>query len=634
MKLSGRQILLIFVGLAGLLVVKIWISVKKTATTRETVHEIVSSEELILELTPRLKKLNESVMNLRFPDHRSFDLFEDTIVVNDLDSADKLMTVQELSGVVGAKIQKWPVQGEDISVRVKERRLWQTLIEGVDYFEQAKFYIIRGNFDSADDRLFDCEMGFSGLARMQNGSWRGIRGKQQVSWRNVIDSNNENVNNNDRPWRIYRWHLKDLQITESPRLLFSEVLSRSVISEKDLEPLRNSISEEHLTNYVVNGTVRLPKEKYAPYFAITAGMQHPALSVVDIDQDGFDDLYVMVRWGRNMLLHNRGDGTFEDIAPKLGLDIEGVSAAGVFADFDNDGDVDLMLGRTLEPSLYLVNEGGHFVDASQDRVSVPLPYLVTSMSAADYNGDGLLDVYLCTYGFPADGSVNVESWTSKMLPPEQAREVVNRYTTKEVGYHRFINSIGPPNLLLVNRGGRFEEAPENASVQQYLNSFQATWADFDEDGDPDLYISNDFAADFLFRNDQSAGFTDITLEAGGAAMAGFGMGASWGDYDNDMRQDLYISNMYSKAGMRITAPLDNLDPRFRRSADGNRLFRYRGGGKFELVSGTESPGLAVVKAGWSWGGQFVDVDNDSFLDLYVTSGYRTAPEAISMPVDL
>ena len=66
MKRSGRQILLILVGLAGLLVVKIWISVEKTATTRETVHEIVSSEELILELTPRLKKLNESVMNLRF----------------------------------------------------------------------------------------------------------------------------------------------------------------------------------------------------------------------------------------------------------------------------------------------------------------------------------------------------------------------------------------------------------------------------------------------------------------------------------------------------------------------------------------------------------------------------------------
>ena len=69
--------------------------------------------------------------------------------------------------IVGAKIRKWPVQGEDISVRVKERRLWQTLMEGVDYFEQAKFYIIRGNFDSADDRLFDCEMGFSGLARKE-----------------------------------------------------------------------------------------------------------------------------------------------------------------------------------------------------------------------------------------------------------------------------------------------------------------------------------------------------------------------------------------------------------------------------------------------------------------------------------
>ena len=116
-------------------------------------------------------------------------------------------------------------------------------------------------------------------------------------------------------------------------------------------------------------------------------------------------------------------------------------------------------------------------------------------------------------------------------------------------------------------------------------------------------------------------------------MAGFGMGASWGDYDNDGRQDLYISNMYSKAGLRITAQIDGMDPRFRRSADGNRLFRNLGNGKFNLRSGEKPSDLHVVKAGWSWGGQFMDVDNDGYLDLYVTNGFRTTPEALSTPVD-
>lgn len=116
-------------------------------------------------------------------------------------------------------------------------------------------------------------------------------------------------------------------------------------------------------------------------------------------------------------------------------------------------------------------------------------------------------------------------------------------------------------------------------------------------------------------------------------MRGFGMGASWGDYDNDGQQDLYVSNMYSKAGMRITGQISGLDVRFRQSADGNRLYRHCGD-HFKLVSANNPPGLLVTQAGWSWGGQFVDVDNDGFLDIYVTSGYYTVPDAIASEVDL
>ena len=91
--------------------------------------------------------------------------------------------------------------------------------------------------------------------------------------------------------------------------------------------------------------------------------------------------------------------------------------------------------------------------------------------------------------------------------------------------------------------------------------------------------------------------------------------------------------MYSKAGMRITGQIPDLDHRFRMSADGNRLFRNNGQ-KFELVSANQQQGIEVNKAGWSWGGQFVDFDNDANLDLYVTSGYRTAPRQIATDVDL
>ena len=128
------------------------------------------------------------------------------------------------------------------------------------------------------------------------------------------------------------------------------------------------------------------------------------------------------------------------------------------------------------------------------------------------------------------------------------------------------------------------------------------------------------------------GFTDVTAEKGTADL-GFGMGASWGDFDEDGLLDLYVTNMHSKAGMRITAQMSDVDPNFGRMARGNTLFRNDVAG-FEHVSSLERPGLLVEAAGWGWGSQFVDLDNDSDLDLYALSGYYTAPSAVELPVDI
>jgi hypothetical protein len=91
--------------------------------------------------------------------------------------------------------------------------------------------------------------------------------------------------------------------------------------------------------------------------------------------------------------------------------------------------------------------------------------------------------------------------------------------------------------------------------------------------------------------------------------------------------------MYSKAGRRITAQIAELNPSFGHSVDGNYLYRGTDRG-FELVSGLKKPKLTVAEAGWSWGGQFADLDNDGYLDLYVLSGYFTAPDEFASDVDL
>ena len=92
--------------------------------------------------------------------------------------------------------------------------------------------------------------------------------------------------------------------------------------------------------------------------------------------------------------------------------------------------------------------------------------------------------------------------------------------------------------------------------------------------------------------------------------------------------------MCSKAGARITNRVPGIAGIYKQSAAGNYLYRQRANHSFELVSGDNPPALAIAKAGWSWGGQFADFDNDGFLDLYALSGYFTAPEAVSSELDL
>lgn len=191
----------------------------------------------------------------------------------------------------------------------------------------------------------------------------------------------------------------------------------------------------------------------------------------------------------------------------------------------------------------------------------------------------------------------------------------------------------------MNRGGGvFEEAPENPDLMLWLNSFHSTWSDFDADGDPDLFISNDYGPDLIMRNDGPDAngrvtFHESSTELAGDEMQQFGMGVTLGDYDADGKLDAYLTYMSSKAGARINAQFPQLSERTRDLALGNKLFRQVEG-RFVRVSGLTPPALMVAKTGWSWGGQFGDLDNDRYLDLYVPSGYYTAPPAVATEVDL
>ena len=322
--------------------------------------------------------------------------------------------------------------------------------------------------------------------------------------------------------------------------------------------------------------------------------------VVDIDRDGFDDFYVCPSDSMPQFFRNKGDGTFEEVAEKLGLAHEFVQAA-IFADFDNDGDSDAFLSFFPNETRYFVNESGRFVDRP-DLLDDPLPHLAVAISPVDYNNDGLLDVYFSRYngwwlGVIAAALEEARQQGRQAEPhffgmtDAESQELYRRLFEKSAD--PFVNRPGPPNLLFRNMGdGRFARAKDCKALEQYTQSMSSAWSDIDHDGDMDLYVVTEAAPNQLIRNDGGGKFTDITDRE--TSDVGFGMGLAWGDYDNDGRQDFYVTNMYSKAGVRIADQM-KANERIARSARGNSLLR-NGPDGFKRVSGIHAPDILVEAA--------------------------------------
>jgi hypothetical protein len=347
-------------------------------------------------------------------------------------------------------------------------------------------------------------------------------------------------------------------------------------------------------------------EHFAARIERSLGMSligHEGLALGDADGDGLDDLYICQPGGLpNRLYLRASDGTLRDVSREAGVDFLDASRGALFVDLDNDGDQDLVVD--VDPRLLVLeNTGGaRFVERARLEVSS-----TTSISAADYDADGDLDLYCCGY-----------------ILPDQAH-------VTPLPYHDANN--GRPNTLLRNDlgpdGWNFVDATAESGLDHNNRrfSFAASWEDFDDDGDLDLYVANDFGRNNLYRNDGGR-FRDIAEQAGVEDMAA-GMGVSWGDYDRDGKLDLYVSNMFSSAGERVTYQRRFLDGvseatlgGFKRHARGNSLFRNLGGGAFEDVS--ERAGVTMGR--WAWGAIFAEFDNDGWPDVFVPNGFVTGED--------
>ncbi len=585
-------------------------------------QEMEAVEQAIRDLEPTLRELSSALMDLQLPTPELRERFGDPVQVVDLAAAaprplDRLSTL-------GAHHEGLPVQAGPEARAAAELSLWRPLLERVAYFERAKLKLKDGRFAADDPRSFIGRVVLDAVARLHDDRLAWVRGHLELGFERQSGEGEDPVH------RIVAFTTHDLDLLAADRRAFAEQLDHVLETPQALEAARRSVHEELIVELKGDPTVR---DRH-PHFEAPSVDRHPGVAVVDLDADGFDDFYVLVRQGRNLFFRNRGDGSFEEIGETLGLALPGNSSSAIFADFDNDSDADLYVGRTLERSVLLRNDGGRFVDVSDTLPEQARPYLVSSVAAADYDGDGLLDLYVSTYA----QQMVVQDYFSER-PPDQTRiaafvapdQLERLWAELRAGRHKVADLAGPPNVLLRNvGGGRFERDVAAEAVSVYSNTYQSTFADYDDDGDPDLYLASDFGPNHLFRNDGGR-FVDVSGVTD-AKDVGFGMGASFGDYDNDGRQDLYVTNMYSSAGTRITARLPGL-ALYQKLARGNTLLRNQPDG-FVTVSGNAPPAMMVERAGWSWGGQLVDLDNDRFLDVVALSGHFTAPRKFELPVDV
>ena len=297
-----------------------------------------------------------------------------------------------------------------------------------------------------------------------------------------------------------------------------------------------------------------------------------------------------------------------DVAAASGVDWLDGTRGVLLVDLDNDGDQDLVCG-SIGFVVFAENDGsGRFTirelaETSDDTVS---------LTAADYDSDGDVDVFVCVYfkdGDPAD---------------PQDRTFVGGG-----GFVFHDANDGGQNNLLRNEGGwRFSDVTEavGLDVDNRRYSFAAAWEDYDNDGDQDLYVANDFGRNCLYRNEGGA-FTNVAPEAEVEDRAS-GMSVAWGDYDRDGWMDLYVSNMYSSAGGRIAFQerfkpgAGDVKRHLQRFARGNTLFHNSGDGSFDDVS-LETD---VTMGRWAWSSNFVDLNADGWEDLVVANGYITTED--------
>src|SRR6266705_3491535 len=326
------------------------------------------------------------------------------------------------------------------------------------------------------------------------------------------------------------------------------------------------------------------------------------VALLDFDGDGWLDIYQVNGWRfdslpaprpQNHLYRNNRDGTFTDVATQAGVGKSGWGQAVCLGDYDNDGFVDLFVTYWGANVLYRNNGNGTFTDVTRKAgLTQAVRRWNTGCAFLDYDRDGDLDLFVANY-------IDFDPETTP---------------TPESGLCLYKGSrvaCGPPgltggkNILYHNNGdGTFRDVSETAGITTAHGTYGlgVLVFDFDNDGWPDIYVANDSNPSALYRNNHDGTFTDIAVRAGCAysqdGKPQAGMGVAIGDFDRNGTMDVFKTNF---------------------AGDTSTLYSNSGDGFCE--DRTFASGIGINTRWLGWGTGFVDLDNDGWLDLFLTNGH-------------
>jgi Flp pilus assembly protein TadD/peroxiredoxin len=444
----------------------------------------------------------------------------------------------------------------------------------------AEFEIKHLQQSSKDPLRIETEVGYAFIGQRANGHWEERLGTWKLDW----------SKNSAGAWLVDHWLFTGESRATIAAPIFQDVTAATLGTIESYQ--RQLLLGVDHWRTVLDGACGI--DVYGNH-GIAAG---------DFDGDGFDDLYICQPSGLpNRLYRNLGDGTFEDATERSGLGILDATACAIFADFENRGRQDLLVVCASGPLLFL-NQGNGGFQLKRDAFSFAQPPqgTFTHAAVADYDRDGRLDIYFCLYSY--------------YLGLDQYHYPSPYFDARN----------GPPNFLFHNEGNaKFIDrtAYSGLNVENDRFSFSCAWGDLDSNGWPDLYVANDFGRSNLYRNRGDGTFEAIS-DAAAVNDPGAGMSACWCDFDNDGKQDVYVANMWSAAGQRISEQeiFHQKDPQeiqslYRRHSRGNSLYKNSGNAHFQNISAP----AGVEMGRWAWSSDFWDFDHDGYSDLYIANGY-------------